>query len=125
MGRMHLSGKRRQDVRDDYNHHNSGHVAVWVMAPPTVQQTLIRSKPKAFFCPPYMGVKGWVGVRLDRQTDWDELAAILHDGYLMAGPSKMRRRNAPHPQKSAPNQQTVNSARARKPASKLGVHRYD
>jgi len=85
----------------DNNHHNSGHLAVWVMAPPTVQETLIRSKPKRFFKPPYVGAKGWVGVRLDTRVDWDELAAIVRDGYLMSTPVKIARPKPPGPAKSS------------------------
>ncbi|MBV8142483.1 MAG: MmcQ/YjbR family DNA-binding protein [Verrucomicrobia bacterium] len=70
----------------DCNHHNSGHVAVWVMAPPKVQEGLARSGPDRFFKPPYVGAKGWVGVVLDARTKWDELGAILRDGYLMSAP---------------------------------------
>jgi predicted DNA-binding protein (MmcQ/YjbR family) len=70
----------------DNNHHNSGHIAVWVKAPPMVQEILVKSDPGRFFVPPYMGPKGWVGVRLDDQVNWDEVAGILNDGYLMSAP---------------------------------------
>jgi hypothetical protein len=42
-----------------------------------------------FFVPPYMGPKGWVGVRLDHKVKWDELAGILKDGYPMSAPKKL------------------------------------
>jgi hypothetical protein len=74
----------------DNNHHNSGHVAVWVKAPAMVQEILVGSDPKRFFIPPYMGKKGWVGVRIDHKVKWDEVAAILKDGYLMSAPNKVR-----------------------------------
>ena len=74
----------------DNNHHNSGHVAVWVKAPAMVQEILAGSDPRRFFIPPYMGKQGWVGVRLDYKVRWDELAAILKDGYLMSAPRKLR-----------------------------------
>jgi predicted DNA-binding protein (MmcQ/YjbR family) len=76
----------------DNNHHNSGHLAVWVMAPPTIQEALIRSCPDTFFRPPYVGAKGWIGMRLDTRMDWDELTAILRDGYLLSAPVKLRNR---------------------------------
>ncbi len=43
----------------DNNHHDSGHVAVWVKAPAMVQEILVNSDPNRFFIPPYMGKKGW------------------------------------------------------------------
>ncbi len=74
----------------DNDHHNSGHIAVWIKAPPMVQEILTGSDPARFFKPPYMGPKGWVGVRLDAEVDWGEVAAILRDGYLMSAPKKLR-----------------------------------
>jgi len=72
----------------DSNHHGSGHFAVWVKAPPMVQEILVKSDGKRFFVPPYMGPKGWVGVRLDYKVKWDEAAAILKDGYQMSAPKR-------------------------------------
>ena len=74
----------------DNHHHGSNHLAVWVKAPPTVQEILVNADAKRFFVPPYMGPKGWVGVRLDYKVDWDELAGILKDGYLMSAPKRLR-----------------------------------
>jgi hypothetical protein len=84
----------------DNDHHDSGHVAVWVKAPPMVQEILVDSAPARFFKPPYVGHKGWVGVRLDVKVDWGELAAILKDGYLMSAPNRLARlhgRGQPEP----------------------------
>jgi predicted DNA-binding protein (MmcQ/YjbR family) len=55
-----------------------------------VQEILVNSDPKRFFVPPYMGKSGWVGVRIDYKVKWDELAAILKDGYEMSTPKKSR-----------------------------------
>ena len=74
----------------DNNHHQSGHVAVWVKAPAMVQEILCKSDPKRFFVPPYMGKQGWVGVRIDYKVNWDEVAAILKDGYELSMPKKSR-----------------------------------
>jgi hypothetical protein len=59
-----------------------------------VQEILVNSDPKRFFIPPYMGKKGWVGVRIDYKVKWDQTAAILKDGYLMSAPSKVRSRSS-------------------------------
>ena len=77
----------------DKNHHGSGHIAVWVKAPAMVQEILVNSDPKRFFIPPYMGKKGWVGVRIDYKVKWDQTAAILNDGYLMSAPTKVRNKS--------------------------------
>src|SRR5712692_6447853 len=51
------------------NHHNDGHIAVWIPAPPGLQAMLIATAPETFFKPPYVGVRGWVGMELDRISD--------------------------------------------------------
>ena len=53
------------------NHHNDGHIAVWLPVPSGFQSTLIETAPEIFFKPPYVGVRGWVGIELDRITDKD------------------------------------------------------
>jgi hypothetical protein len=74
----------------DNHHHGSAHCAVWVKAPPTVQEILVGPDPKRFFKPPYVGHKGWVGVRLDvKNVDWEGLAGILEEGYLMSAPKRL------------------------------------
>jgi predicted DNA-binding protein (MmcQ/YjbR family) len=79
----------------DCNHHDSGHVAVWIKAPPMVQEILTNADAKRFFVPPYVGPKGWLGVRLDYKVDWDELGELLKDGYMMAAPKRLRARAQP------------------------------
>jgi hypothetical protein len=74
----------------DCDHHDSGHTAVWVKAPPMTQEILVHADAKRFFIPPYVGPKGWIGVRLDYKVDWEELAEILNDGYLMSAPKRRR-----------------------------------
>jgi hypothetical protein len=53
------------------NHHNDGHVAVWVPVPAGMQTTLIQKDPTVYFKPPYVGTRGWVGIELSRVTDDD------------------------------------------------------
>ena len=69
----------------DNNHHGDGHVAVWVPAPPGVQEMLVDGSPGTYFRPPYVGVKGWVGIELPRIAD-DELAEHLLEAYRMVAP---------------------------------------
>src|SRR5579863_5106033 len=48
------------------NHHNDGHIAVWIPAQPGLQSMLIHQSPETYFRPPYVGVRGWIGIELDR-----------------------------------------------------------
>lgn len=53
------------------NHHNDGHIAVWLPVPSGFQNTLIEAAPEIFFKPAYVGVRGWVGIELNRINDKD------------------------------------------------------
>lgn len=45
-----------------------------------------------FYLPPYVGAKGWVGVRLDHpRTDWDEIAELVATGYCLIAPKRLAR----------------------------------
>jgi hypothetical protein len=71
------------------NHHNDGHIAVWIPAAPGLQATLVKNWPQKYFKPPYVGVRGWVGIELDRVGD-DELASHLCEAWRMIAPKKLR-----------------------------------
>ncbi|HEY1800836.1 MAG TPA: MmcQ/YjbR family DNA-binding protein [Terriglobales bacterium] len=70
------------------NHHNDGHVAVWIPAAPGMQAMLIQSDPDKFYKPPYVGVRGWVGIELERVSD-EELAVHLLDAWRLIAPKKL------------------------------------
>lgn len=72
------------------NHHNDGRIAVWLPAAPGVQDLLISTSPGKFFRPPHVGVRGWIGIELDRMDD-DELASYLHDAWLRIAPKAIAR----------------------------------
>jgi hypothetical protein len=74
------------------NHHNDGRLALWCAAPPGLQGELVDQEPERFFVPPYVGPSGWIGVRLDRDPDWDEIAAICEDAFRKVAPKTLVRR---------------------------------
>ena len=71
------------------NHHGDGHVAVWIPAAPGQQESLISTWPKMFFRPPYVGVKGWVGIELAQISD-EDLAAHIREAWLLIAPKTLR-----------------------------------
>ena len=71
------------------DHHGDGRIALWVKAPPGVQELLIGADPARFFRPPYVGPSGWIGIRLDGAVDWGEITDFLADGYRLAAPKKV------------------------------------
>ena len=75
------------------NHHNDGHLAVWIPAEPGAQQALIRSDPQTYFRPPYVGPSGWVGIELDPLGD-DDLGMHLHEAWRLIAAKKRGKKNA-------------------------------
>jgi len=71
------------------NHHGDGRFAVWCAAPAGMQGMLVEADPERFFVPPYVGHRGWLGVRLDRGVHWDELTGIAEDAYTEVAPPKL------------------------------------
>jgi hypothetical protein len=69
------------------NHHHDGHIAVWIPAEPGLQQVLIRSSARKYFKPPFVGVRGWVGVELAAVDD-EELALHIRNAWLQIAPKK-------------------------------------
>lgn len=70
----------------DTYHHGADHVAVWLPARPGVQQELVEDDPTHFFVPPYVGSKGWIGVRIDRKPDWEVVAGLVADAFREVAP---------------------------------------
>jgi hypothetical protein len=68
--------------------------ALWCKAPQGSQDILVGADPKRFFVPPYVGHKGWVGMRLDRKVDWREVAQLVKRSYRMTAPKKLAGRVA-------------------------------
>ena len=71
------------------NHHSDGHIAVWIPAPPGLQPLLIKNSPETFFKPPYVGVRGWVGIELEQISD-EELAAHIREAWQMVVPKRLK-----------------------------------
>lgn len=80
--------KKKVFVMFANDHHNDGRIAIWSAASSEVQQALIEAEPDKFFRPPYVGVRGWLGINLD-QVDDDELASHIRQAWLMIAPTKL------------------------------------
>lgn len=80
---------RRTFVMFHDDHHGDGRLAIWCAAPDGAQALMVESEPERFFVPPYVGHRGWLGVRLDVDVDWDEVAAIVEDAYRTVAPRKL------------------------------------
>jgi hypothetical protein len=71
------------------DHHGDGRFAIWCAAADGLQAMLVNADPERFFVPPYVGHRGWLGVRLDRALDWDEVAGIAEDAYAEVAPAQL------------------------------------
>lgn len=66
-----------------------GRVSVWCKAPPGSQMVLVGADPDRFFVPPYVGHKGWIGMRLDTDPDWNEVAEVVKRSYRLVAPKRL------------------------------------
>jgi predicted DNA-binding protein (MmcQ/YjbR family) len=66
-----------------------GRISVWCKAPPGSQMVLVGADPARFFVPPYVGHKGWIGMRLDQRPDWGEVAEVVRRSYRLVAPRRL------------------------------------
>lgn len=71
------------------DHLHDDHVEFWCAAPPGVQEAVVGSEPDRYFRPPYVGHRGWVGVYLDVDVDWDAVAELVRDAYRQVAPKRL------------------------------------
>lgn len=80
--------KRTLASLDDH-HHGKDHLAFWCPAAPGVQEELVEEEPARFFRPPYVGVNGWIGVRIDATPDWAEVSRIIEEAFRLVAPKRL------------------------------------
>ena len=78
--------RKKSFVSYEHDHHGDGRLALWCAATHDAQQMLVETNPEQFFFPAYVAHMGWVGIRLDRDPDWDEIAGIVEAGYRKVAP---------------------------------------
>jgi hypothetical protein len=64
------------------DHHGDERLALWCAAPEGAQAGLVAAAPEHYFVPPYVGHRGWIGVRLDRALEWDAIAGAIEEAYI-------------------------------------------
>lgn len=70
-------------------HGMDGRPSMWCKAPGGLQAVLVASNPERFFVPPYVGRHGWIGLWLDVELEWDEVADLVDDSYRMTAPKRL------------------------------------
>jgi predicted DNA-binding protein (MmcQ/YjbR family) len=56
-----------------------------------IPSILVGDDPTRFFLPPYVGSKGWIGIRLDIDQDWDEIDDLIRSSYRLIAPKRLAR----------------------------------
>jgi hypothetical protein len=73
---------------DDY--HGDGRVAVCCKSTKARQAELVAAGLDRYFVPPYLGVSGWVALRVDgAKIDWDEAFDLLLAAYRLQAPKRL------------------------------------
>ena len=83
-----VRGKRSFVTFHD-DHHGDGRLAIWCAAADGMQSLLTRAAPETYFVPPYVGVRGWLGVRLDGLIEQNELEGLIEDAYACVAPASL------------------------------------
>lgn len=109
------------------NHHGDGRIALWLACDAATQNELVRRDPKHFFVPPYVGVRGWLGLRLDQGFAWRRTIERVQAAYVRVAPPKLRASLTKTPSVAAPSRKPkladldpLLAPRARKLQTQLG-----
>lgn len=71
--------------------HHDDVLAFWCPAPPGAQEQLVEQDPGVCFRPPYVGHRGWIGVRLDTAApDWERIEDLVLDAHELVAPARLR-----------------------------------
>ena len=67
---------------------DDGTTSVTMKAAPGEQESLL-AEGDPFFLPEYVGSRGWIGVRVDAETDWRMIAELVVDSYREIAPRSL------------------------------------
>ncbi len=70
-------------------HHADRFPHLWCAAGSGVQEAVVGAEPTRFFRPPYVGHRGWIGVRLDGDVDWEEIEDLCEAAYRVVAPRRL------------------------------------
>ncbi len=70
-------------------HHDRHGPQLWCAAPPGVQEEFVARDAVRFFRPPYVGARGWLGVRLDGRVPWAEVEMLCEDAFRTVAPPRL------------------------------------
>ena len=73
------------------DHHGDGIVGLTCKAPGGRPEAIIDAHPDGrFYMPAYLGPRGWIALRLDRDTiDWTEVSDLVTESYVQVAPKRL------------------------------------
>jgi predicted DNA-binding protein (MmcQ/YjbR family) len=72
------------------SHHGDGIVSVCCKTALGENVDRASREPQRFYLPAYIGSRGWVGLRLDRDAvDWREVGNLVEQSYRLAAPKTL------------------------------------
>src|SRR5450755_5016695 len=72
------------------NHHGDGIVSVCCKSALGENVDRASREPARFYLPPYIGPRGWFGLRLDAEAvDWSEVRNLLELSYALVAPKRL------------------------------------
>ena len=69
-------------------HHEDQYPHLWCAAPPGAQEAFVGAQPQRFFRPPYVGSRGWLGLRLDGHI-WVEVENLCEEAFRTVAPRRL------------------------------------
>jgi hypothetical protein len=73
-----------------FDHHGNGMISLCCKSSLSDQRRMVKEDPVSFFVPPYVGPKGWIGIRLDLdEVDWETVAELARRAYQDLAPRKL------------------------------------
>lgn len=87
----HPTYRVRDKIFVSYGVDDDGRSQLTMKAAPGEQESLL-AEGEPFFLPKYVGSKGWVGIHIDDETDWREVAELVADSYREIAPRSLSER---------------------------------
>ena len=70
-------------------HHDHRFPHLWSAAPPGAQEGFVAADPDRYFRPPYVGSRGWLGMRLDGGVDPEEVAIQCEEAFRTVASARL------------------------------------
>lgn len=72
------------------NHHGDGRAALLLYAPSGAQAHFVEMDPDHYFVPPYVGPKGYLGVDVGKDLDWQSIGLRIREAWEHVAPEDLR-----------------------------------